>query len=588
MGLFLGIIIISIPMVSLQEFTVHILVILSILWCLGGLLLAIGMQKLCRASIIASIPTTEYVLVAIGITLFSIISMWCTQSYLNFSLLGAIFVLFIAGGSMIIIFLASAVKSFINYRTKPFLYITTYGTAMLISTSINFYLQGKNFWLITLLYTTSAIIFFIFNKSLEESIEFTYTPKKPTDALPLREDIQLLEALKDYTNNVIRNTIQLIGSSKIPVLFEEFTVQEISKNFTLTQQYEIDTSSGINEILKSSEKESIKKLISVFYNFNTKLISLYSSLSSEEITKKLLSDVFIQLPSKQQDILYKYGIVLGLAIDEKLKINCLSKIFENIYEDICGRVSLSTTQHISNILKENISEIGTVTFEKNLQKFRFFSDTDLKKVQLYFGDMLIQTYNFIKNEISGKVFLNIIAENILYISDISIKTEFLEKIPYISAALTPSLLLGKIYLIEEEKPVNCYKLFNTLVDFGFQGMCISRVHPSYLSSNYNIKNIIWLSKKPGANTLSPTNIVKIVHKIDMFLEKYKHCVVLFEGLEYLVSNNGFETVINAFEDINDTVMQTKTIFLVSINPKLYDEKNYALFKRNSEVLSYMT
>jgi len=96
--------------------------------------------------------------------------------------------------------------------------------------------------------------------------------------------------------------------------------------------------------------------------------------------------------------------------------------------------------------------------------------------------------------------------------------------------------------------------------------------------------VLWLSHTPGQDHHNPTSIGTLATVISSFIERYKRCVVLIDGLEYLVINNGFQQVLRFVEHINEQVMQSRSTVLVPISPSAFSEKELALLERNVEVI----
>ncbi len=83
---------------------------------------------------------------------------------------------------------------------------------------------------------------------------------------------------------------------------------------------------------------------------------------------------------------------------------------------------------------------------------------------------------------------------------------------------------------------------------------------------------------------NPTSIGTLVTVISSFIERYRKCVVLIDGLEYLVINNGFQQVLRFVEHINEQVMQSASTVIIPISPSAFSEQELALLERNIEVI----
>lgn len=145
---------------------------------------------------------------------------------------------------------------------------------------------------------------------------------------------------------------------------------------------------------------------------------------------------------------------------------------------------------------------------------------------------------------------------------------------------------GLCYVVRERKPFLAYKLFESSLTESVPGLCVTRQFPEKVREAFDLKDtrILWLSHTPGVDHHNPTSIGTLATVISSFVERYKRCVVLIDGLEYLVINNGFQQVLRFVEHINEQVMQSRSTILIPISPNAFSEKELALLERNVEVI----
>jgi PAS domain S-box-containing protein len=146
---------------------------------------------------------------------------------------------------------------------------------------------------------------------------------------------------------------------------------------------------------------------------------------------------------------------------------------------------------------------------------------------------------------------------------------------------------GKCYLLVEEKPDTCFKLFNKLIEYGVKGMLISRIHPSQIQEEYNVKDIptIWLTQVREENCIEPTNITQLSIAVKEFAEKGVECVILLEGLEYLIVQNGFEVVLRFVQTMADIVMISKCRLVISFDAQTLGEVELHRLERELNVMN---
>ena len=145
---------------------------------------------------------------------------------------------------------------------------------------------------------------------------------------------------------------------------------------------------------------------------------------------------------------------------------------------------------------------------------------------------------------------------------------------------------GLCYIVRERKPFLAFALFENEVSNGAPGLCVTRQFPDKLRETFSLGDtrVIWLSHTPGENHHNPTSVGTLATIISSFIERYEEAMVIIDGLEYLVINNGFQQVLRFVEHVNEQVMQSKSTVLIPISPSAFSEKELALLERNVEVI----
>jgi two-component system cell cycle response regulator len=151
-----------------------------------------------------------------------------------------------------------------------------------------------------------------------------------------------------------------------------------------------------------------------------------------------------------------------------------------------------------------------------------------------------------------------------------------------------SLSRGVCYLVKEKKPDLAYQIFRQLLGEGMPGIVITRQYPDRVRGDRGLApevKILWLSHTPGEDNHNPTAIGTLAKTISRFIEDAKgEAVVLLDGLEFLIVNNGFLQTLMFVEHVNEFVMQRKAVVVIPASPEALEEKERALLERNVEVL----
>ncbi len=157
----------------------------------------------------------------------------------------------------------------------------------------------------------------------------------------------------------------------------------------------------------------------------------------------------------------------------------------------------------------------------------------------------------------------------------------------------PDLILnfGESYIMDEEKPSKCYDIFRQALDRGRAGLCITRTHPesiSFFRSADNVK-FIWLTtvnfRDGKVISLQPTDLSLISNGINNFIKEGTKGIILLDGIELLIKNNGFDNTIKSLTTIKDNVRINKGIMIISINLKTMNEEERNFLLREFNLIS---
>jgi len=142
------------------------------------------------------------------------------------------------------------------------------------------------------------------------------------------------------------------------------------------------------------------------------------------------------------------------------------------------------------------------------------------------------------------------------------------------------------YILNEEKADAVYGHFRSLVKAGARGLAITRTHPADVTKRFQLGKVesIWLSRTPGkagagVAVADPSNLVSVAGAVIAFLEAGGNAAVVLEGLEYLVSLNGFSSVLRFVQTLNEKVVVNDSYLLISANAGAMKEQEYNLLAK---------
>ena len=157
----------------------------------------------------------------------------------------------------------------------------------------------------------------------------------------------------------------------------------------------------------------------------------------------------------------------------------------------------------------------------------------------------------------------------------------------VSTGLPMDIEKGVCYLVKEKKPEVSYRLFEVLLEQKLPGLVVTRQYPERVRRERDLPGarIIWLSHTPGEDFHNPTAIGTLAKVLQKFIEDNGgEGVILLDGLEFLIINNGFLQTLMFVEHVNEFIMQHRGIVLLPVSPETLEEKELALLERNVRVL----
>jgi chromosomal replication initiator protein DnaA len=152
------------------------------------------------------------------------------------------------------------------------------------------------------------------------------------------------------------------------------------------------------------------------------------------------------------------------------------------------------------------------------------------------------------------------------------------------------LKLSHSYLIEEERPVKCFEYFVDSLNMGLKGLALTRINPKRVKEQFDVGEaaILWLTDKEGdSETRVMPVLERIIYKIEDFLNTPGKSILLIDGLDYLISNNNFDSVLRFLRRLIDEVSESEAIFITSVTPETIGEQGLKILEREMEIISFL-
>ena len=149
----------------------------------------------------------------------------------------------------------------------------------------------------------------------------------------------------------------------------------------------------------------------------------------------------------------------------------------------------------------------------------------------------------------------------------------------------PEMVKSQMYMVEEDKPKIAYQLFMETLAKGTPGLCFTRVYPAILTQRYDFgsAHLLWLSNAGKDESIRPRDLERLSLLLEQFLVEEKG-VALIDGIEYLITNNDFVTVLRMIQSVRDQVAINEAIMIVSLDSSTLGYQELSLLEREMDCI----
>ncbi|MEM4188783.1 MAG: DUF835 domain-containing protein [Candidatus Hadarchaeum sp.] len=444
---------------------------------------------------------------------------------------------------------------------------------------------------------------------------------KIIEAKMVQNDVQTLVAYSNLTNSFLAHIIPVIGASGV-----EDTISQCVEEHPILFGDKIIESGLLNvdQLIKNSkrihESERTQELFNAFSDLNTTIIDLYAALTSPNQANYLVAteaelyrdDIAIWKAGvplgKYKEAVYERDLVIGLpegVADADKASNFAYILFKRYLEPMLNKCKKSckigvrrelskTADKNPTLRKVVISDDGKFDLSnlyRYLSKAKF--KESMQEIVKAFSVVAGICYNAAKSdlgtkkaaEMASEMFSELLRRYGGFLQHYGIVEAIPEGVQ-VSGTYLP-LIAGKCYLVEGRSPKHAFKMFVDLVRFGNPGLIITTSHPSHIRREHNIPEriiILWLSKMEVENAISPSNLGMIRDRISAFVSKKDNAVVMLEGLEYLITTNGFDLTLKLMHDIREITVVNRARLIVPVSPLALEPKQLEMMRRFMEVI----
>lgn len=148
----------------------------------------------------------------------------------------------------------------------------------------------------------------------------------------------------------------------------------------------------------------------------------------------------------------------------------------------------------------------------------------------------------------------------------------------------PVLKEGSSYLFTDQGVTRAFEALKRLLADGRRGLVITRAHPGRVQQEHALDcPVMWIAKSTkatsGVLSLEPTRLMKIHGTISDFIKANEGAVVLLDGLEYLITENGFSPVMKAIQLTNEEIAMNNAFLLVPVDSRTLETQQLGYLER---------
>lgn len=228
--------------------------------------------------------------------------------------------------------------------------------------------------------------------------------------------------------------------------------------------------------------------------------------------------------------------------------------------------TLAVLSSLTKTITKRINTLSAAAKKLSLGKFNIEIESDEKEDEISelaytFNQMVSSIRKIIQESPRLKKFINLKGK----------KEKLMQK--YIVEA-------GTSYLIKESNSQEAYEIMlDKMKDH--KPLLVTRNNLNTLEQKYGIpkKNMIWLSDEKEKGVTSTSNLNQLQKMILEFITKNDEGVILLDRSDYILNRYGFENFLKFVTNLNDKIMSKKAIFLLPVDPQIFNNKQLSLLEK---------
>lgn len=145
---------------------------------------------------------------------------------------------------------------------------------------------------------------------------------------------------------------------------------------------------------------------------------------------------------------------------------------------------------------------------------------------------------------------------------------------------------GKAYVFKEEKPAQAYKKLKETLEYGFEGLCFTKLEPQKVRAMYGVEKafFVWLTFKEikTEKTVSPKDLVELSSTVSRIVNKPSRIIVLLDCLDQIMFANSFAKAKSLLKEMKKLCKENDATLLLSMDPKMFGKEQLAAIEKELE------
>ncbi len=381
-------------------------------------------------------------------------------------------------------------------------------------------------------------------------------------------------------------------------------------NHNLVSTFRVSTDDPDTRLLESEDISSITSDSITLISLGTRNHSGALTTLMDHLISGGMGGVYVSI-SAPSELVVQELTEKGISLDDVMFIDCVQKTYDSkqasaantVYvenpsflEEIVMQVSrtrskVSSAQKflvidsLSSLLVHNTSESVGEFAQRMINNTRMAGDAgvflvvDKKETQCIIQSVLPSC--------DGLVIWDQV--RVRDPKDIVEASEPLHRYDPEAAIGTHQVAIGRSYLVLEEpgasKAMNLF--FNLSRSRGYRNLCISRDSPKNIASEFDIEGVklIWLTDTAdGRDDTVASRPLDLSIIMDDFTRGHEDSLIILDGLQYIINEYDFKSVLKLVATLKDRMAQTNSILLIPVIASSLDPLQLGLLESELDII----